>query len=305
MDNLEKMIMFELSLAMQYEQIERPRDYSALHASSIGDCRRKQGYYLRGATPLLQSSHFLSICDIGNGLHKQLLKRLTSMDWVPADYVELSLYDEEYNISGTLDALSNKIDWVDDDTFFDGRVLPDYYGTRYVIDVKTITSRPRVIYNESTGLVIDVIESQVERLEAIKKEHLYQTTIYSWMVNKHLYPDEPPPDIMVIYVAKDIDHTYCKGDDPNQLLALPYKVFTHHYDKGILEDALKRAKHITDKVAKGQLPTKDFYHKPDKPEWHCECCPFRKQCYSEEGYFANDVEQITPEAKLIALDYFR
>jgi hypothetical protein len=66
---IEETITRELSCAMQAERFLHPRDHSLLHASAIGSCRRKQGFELMGTEGETQDSHFLSICDIGHGVH--------------------------------------------------------------------------------------------------------------------------------------------------------------------------------------------------------------------------------------------
>jgi hypothetical protein len=146
--------------------------------------------------------------------------------------------------------------------------------------------------------------SSFERLSQPKKEHLLQVNLYAWMAKEMGLVDELPR-IMVIYIAKDVDSQMYPANDPDRLLALPYKVFVRDAEQDYIDSALKRAKHIWGRVKKGELPGKDYYWKPGAPDWHCSCCSYRKECYKEEGYFEGEKPLISPASLSIVESYRR
>jgi hypothetical protein len=112
------------------------------------------------------------------------------------------------------------------------------------------------------------------------------------------------PRIMVIYVGKDVEPPR-DPSLPDRLLNLPYKVFVEDASEEQIETALKRAKHIWNRVKKGELPGKDHWWKPEAPAWQCGVCSFRKTCYQEEGYFAEESPLISPSSLAIVGSYVR
>jgi len=243
---------------------EKPRDNSYLHASSIGDCRRKQGYILLGEPALPNSDNLLHTFDLGNAIHSRLQDRLVSMKWVKSENIELKLMDQELKIGGTCDALSE----------------PLIGGKRFVIDIKTITARPRVHYDPE-GNLFNVDRSSYEHLDKPKPNHLMQVNLYSWLWCNEAMGKVPEecPDLMLIYVAKDTG--WDNGDD------LPYKVFTQSYSPELLEATLKRAEYIHKKITSAQLPAKDFYFSEKNRCWQCSSCNYRNIClpqfFNEDG----------------------
>lgn len=296
---IEETIIRELSCAMQAEETLYPRDHTLLHASAIGQCRRQQGYELMGVKGLPQDSHFLSICDIGHGLHHQLQDRLVNvLKWVRRENIELEVKNEEYGIVGHIDALSDCLFQGDD------RLYPGIggWGHRYIIDIKTITSRPYLKAHPETGVLHYAEPSSFEKLITPKKEHLLQTNLYAWMT-KEMELVDTLPRIMLIYVGKDVSSDIYNVCSTDRLLSLPYKVFVRDAEPEQIETALKRAKHIWSRVRNGELPGKDYYWKPSCPDWHCSCCSFRKLCYAEEGYFENEQPLISPASLSIVESY--
>ena len=292
---IEKTAIREMSLAMQAERDLEPRDHTMLHASAIGYCRRRQGFELMGTEGERTDSHFLSICDVGHGVHRQLQDRLVNvLKWATWENIELKVQDEEEGICGRLDALSEALE------FKDGRLVPGPEGDKYIIDFKTITTRPHIKYNPDTGILHYVEPSSFGRLTEPKKEHLLQTNIYSWLLVRMGYL-ETYPKIMVVYVGKDIGREDYEGPEP--LLDIPYKVFIRDTEESYIEAGLKRARHIWGRVRKGELPGKDHWHKPDAPAWQCEVCPYRKTCYAEEGYFFDEPQLISPSSLLALSSY--
>lgn len=311
---IEETVTRELSAAMQAERFLYPRDHSLLHASAIGSCRRKQGFEIMGVEGLPQDSHFLSICDIGHGVHHQIQDRLVNvLGWAKRANIELEVRNEEHGIMGHVDALSEPLGGYPEECpriqnapesqgFF--RKRAEWGGERYVIDIKTITSRPYVKRDPETAALHHVEPSSFEKLIAPKKEHLLQVNLYAWMLKEQGTLDELPR-IMLIYIGKDVGPDYyedkCQVTD--RLLSLPYKVFIRDAEQEYIDEALKRAKHIWGRVKKGELPGKDHWWKPDSPDWHCSCCSFRKSCYAEEKYFETDQPLISPASLSIVESY--
>jgi hypothetical protein len=313
---VEETIQRELSCAMQAERYLYPRDHSLLHASAIGSCRRKQGFELMGVDGFLtqekmqevwggtgkptaepHDSHFLSICDIGHGVHKMIQNRLVNvLGWCKPENVELEVRNEEYGIMGHIDALSNRLVFDSDD-----RIRGDWNeGKQYVIDIKTITSRAYLKRHPDTGVLHYDEPSSFERLTAPKKEHLLQTNVYAWMAKEMGLVDELPR-IMVIYVAKDVDSEEYPPDHPDRLLSIPYKVFVRDAEEEHINAALKRAKHIWSRIKAGELPGRDHWCNENGKDWHCCCCSYRKTCYPE--YFGDDLTQLTDASRSIIESY--
>jgi hypothetical protein len=305
---IEQTIVRELSAAMQAERFLYPRDHSLIHASAIGQCRRQQGYELMGVEGLSQDSHFLSICDIGHGVHHQIQSRLVNvLGWCKQENIELEVRNDEYGIIGHIDALSDPLGMQSykcmSSEVWGARLEKVLTGDRYIIDIKTITSRPYVKAEPDTGNIHHIEPSSFEKLTKPKKEHLLQVNLYAWMAKEMGLVDELPR-IMVIYVGKDVEPPR-DPSLPDRLLNLPYKVFAEDASEEQIETALKRAKHIWSRVRKGELPGKDHWWKPEAPAWQCGVCSFRKTCYQEEGYFAEESPLISPSSLAIVESYRR
>jgi hypothetical protein len=309
---IEETITRELSCAMQAERFLHPRDHSLLHASAIGSCRRKQGFELMGTEGETQDSHFLSICDIGHGVHGMIQNRLVNvLGWCKRENIELPVRSDEYGIIGHVDALSELLAFSGPGTGlsrFDSegvnRVGNDgitAFGDRYIIDIKTITSRPYLKRHPETGVLSHDEPSSFERLQQPKKDHLLQTNLYAWMV-KEMGLVEEVPRIMLIYIGKDVESA-SYGECEDRLLSLPYKVYVRDAEQAYVDEALKRAKHIWTRIKAGELPGKDHWHKPESPAWQCEVCPYRKTCYAEEGYFQDQTPLISPSSLSIIESY--
>jgi hypothetical protein len=296
----------ELSLALQREQELFPRDHTHLHCSALAGCRRLQGYQLMGAEALPPESHFLSICDLGHGLHLQMLQRLSSVGplaWARGypvinhgrfawrGNIELPVFNEEYGLCGSMDAFSEPLKEVD------GRLVRDTAGDRYVIDIKTITARTRInrVINPETGVLHEahVDPSSFAQLTGIKPEHRMQVTLYAWMATQPGFEAEgldgplPAfPRLMVIYIGKDVEHTYYDERHPDRRLLAPYRVFTEDVDPAVLEEALARAAYIHQKIKAGTWPAKDHSYSSTRRTWQCEVCAYRHHCFPK--YFGPD-----------------
>jgi hypothetical protein len=298
---IEETITRELSCAMQAERFLHPRDHSLLHASAIGSCRRKQGFELMGTEGETQDSHFLSICDIGHGVHGMIQNRLVNvLGWCKRENIELPVRSDEYGIIGHVDALSEPLHTGAWDGVLE-RFVAKPLGDRYIIDIKTITSRPYLKRHPETGVLSHDEPSSFERLQQPKKDHLLQTNLYAWMA-KEMGLVEEVPRIMLIYIGKDVESA-SYGECEDRLLSLPYKVYVRDAEQAYVDEALKRAKHIWTRIKAGELPGKDHWHKPESPAWQCEVCPYRKTCYVEEGYFQDQAALISPSSLSIIESY--
>lgn len=304
---IEETILRELSCAMQAERFLYPRDHSLLHASAIGSCRRKQGFELMGVEGEPHDSHFLSICDVGHGLHRQLQDRLVNvLKWVKPENVELKVQNDALGVVGHIDALSEPLGWNIEDLFENvpRRIEVHGDGVQYIIDIKTITSRPYLKHTPDTGVLQYAEPSSFERLVRPKKEHLLQTNLYAWMAKEMGLVDELP-SIMIIYVGKDVEPGVYSTLIPtvDRLLSVPYKIFVQEASEEYINEAQRRARHIWQRVRNGELPGKDHWHKPESPAWQCEVCSFRKTCYAEEGYFQDEPSLISPASLSIIESY--
>lgn len=297
---LEQTIIRELSCKMQAEQLTDTRDHTYLHASSIGSCRRAQGFALKGEIPLPHESHLISIFDLGNGIHREVQKRLVDMGWVKPENIELPLVNHEYRIKGTLDALTEPLQ---QDLWMPGscwRLHPEDtkgYGDRFIIDIKTISSRPRLVRDDH-GNIIAEEPSPFDNLQSPYKKHLMQVNLYAWMAKEQGIVEDFPR-LMMLYIAKDCEKRDNEGLD--KLLGLPYKVFVSDFDGEVLKEALKRAKHITEKIGQEELPTRDYYCNEKRTDWHCSVCSYRYLCYPE--YFGDEPIGLSEESLRIMEEY--
>jgi hypothetical protein len=299
MVTIEDAIKRELSCAMQAERILHPRDNTYLHASQIGQCRRANGFRLMGTEEVQPDSHFLSVCDVGHGLHRQIQDRLVNvLKWCAPENIEVSLRNDEYQIRGTADAITWPLN-PRGGRLTNRTALDRDGGKRYIIDIKSITARPRFLRDVETGALFGEEAGPFDRLENPKKEHLQQVFLYSWMTKEKFGLDYYPPTIL-IYIGKDVPwDAYTPHAD--SLLDVPYKVFVREVDEKILLDTLTRARYIVDKTKKGLLPARDYFSSPGKIDWHCETCSFRKACYPE--IWGNEVLPITDASQRIISEY--
>jgi hypothetical protein len=280
-------------------------------------------------------SHGLFTFDLGHGIHYRLQSRLSNvgpLKWVDAEpYIndagqlawhgncEIALKNDEYKIAGHCDALTKplrrtvtSVDGVSVQTL-EVTDEEDPEGRRYIIDIKSITAREKIKidYEPQTGYVRNstVMPSSFEKLSAPKDEHIGQVSLYAWMTTQPGFstdrihePLKALPGIMVIYVAKDLDPAFYgkKTDDypsPKHLLNSPYKIFTLDTDPKILSVLHRKAAGIWKAVDEGKLPPRDYHHKPERPAYMCVDCPFRQECYEEEGFFAADDLSLPPLVK--------
>jgi hypothetical protein len=284
-------------------------------------------WFKEGREELPMGAQTLGIFDVGHAMHYHLQMRLSkhgTLGWVDADPViaenadgkkrldwegnfEVSLIDHEYRVRGTLDCLTYplllKTVERDGQTFETYEVVPE--GTegakRYIIDIKTCSARDTWKVNKKTGN-LERKPSGFEKLEAPKPEHVTQAMMYSWMVTRPNFSTEREPkplavmpDVMILYVAKDVPPDYYSRypemyPEDKRLLHSPYKIFRVAADMVRVNTALTKVNSVWSDLDNNRLPSRDYQHRVDWPAYPCLDCGFRKECYSEEGFFKADPE---------------
>lgn len=324
----------ELAASYHTERELHPRDNRYLRISGIGRCRRETGYRIKwheeGRPEHPIWTHGLFIFDLGHGMHLQLQQRLSNvgpLKWIDAEPAitehghfgwkgncEIDLIDHELRLAGHCDGLTRPLKRIK--TRVAGQEIEliepcdeeDPEGRRYILDIKTITARERYVEKKSprTGelLSCEIKPSSFDRLTKPKPEHIGQVSLYSYLTTRPGFktdripgPLATMPDLMMIYVAKDLDPDYYRKypeeyPDPRGLLNSPYKIFTQPTDEKHVQALLRRAAQIWSYLDKGQLPPRDYQHHPDRPAWNCVDCAFRHACYEKEGFFRED--QVVP-----------
>lgn len=190
------------------------------------------------------------------------------MGWCHWKDIEVHLHDPELKVGGTCDAVTLP--------------LEEFGGKRYIIDIKTITAKPKV-NRDPEGNLYSVEKSSYEHLDKPKTNHLMQVNLYSWLWARSEGQlgwgvGGEYPDLMLIYVAKDTGW---------EQEGLPYKIFVQPFDQDLLDVTLKRATYIHKKIEDKVLPAKDFYYTQKNRDWHCASCNFRNTClpqfFGEQG----------------------
>ena len=145
------------SLSLQFHENDGIRDNRYLRCSSIGDCSRKIGYQLLGYQPLPDNSHSKFILSLGNAIHDLIQRKLVALGWVKAKPIlsidgqidweqteedplsgcELNIIDHELRIIGHCDGVSVPLKKEGED------YTPDLSGKRYLIEIKSISDKPR------------------------------------------------------------------------------------------------------------------------------------------------------------------
>jgi hypothetical protein len=59
---------------------------------------------------------------------------------------------------------------------------------------------------------------------------------------------------------------------------------------------LAKARAIWEKLDGGELPSRDFFCTSERLDFACVDCAWRSQCWSAEGYFSSDADQLPPPA---------
>ena len=136
------------------------RDNRYIRGSSIGMCRRRIGYQVLGYQGLPEGAHSAIILDVGNALHDTLQLGLVKLGWVKAktklasdgslDWeqlegetsgCEIPIIDHERRIIGHCDAVTVPLRKTGRDGL--NSYVPDPSGKPYLIEIKSITDKPR------------------------------------------------------------------------------------------------------------------------------------------------------------------
>lgn len=337
--------VLDLVASYHCDDVIARRDNSLIRISGIHQCRRqlayRQRWHVEGLPGTPMWSHAYATFDVGHGLHLRLQERLSNvgaLGWVDGEptidehghfgfngLFEVTLKSEEHRLRGTLDALTRKLKPKRVRVKTTGEIFETYQlcepddpeGKHYILDVKSITARDRYFIDTdpTTGeiLRVTVKDSAYAQLVQPKDEHLGQTMLYSYFVTQPWFqherlggkPLETPPDVMVVYWAKDLDPKFYAKDpecypDPKGILNGPFKIFTVPYDQKRVDQLLAKAQDVWSYLDRGELPPRDYKHIPSRPAWACVDCAFRQDCYQKEGYFAND-----PETEPARVHYLR
>lgn len=313
----------EIACSHQIDQVSSRRDNRYIRLSGIGDCRRKIAYRLmysrEGRPEPLTSTHGMTVFEVGHGLHLKIQERLSNvgpLKWVDAEpsigndgrfgwkgNCEIPLRSDERRIAGTCDGLTHpltiKTVVVDGQPVSIVEITNDHApdGKRYVIDIKTISAR-----ESAPG-----IPSSFERLTEAKTSHIHQATMYAWLMTQPGFrtdrisePLDAIPDLMIIYVAKDLAPNYYTrfaGTYPESesLIHSPYKIFTKKVSTRTINHLLAKAALVWDYVDNGNLPPRDYHSTANFLDFNCRFCPFNAECYREEGFFGNGQQTIPPK----------
>jgi len=280
-------------------------------------------------------SHGLVTFAVGSAMHlfiQQLLSNLGPMKWVDGEpsigkyntfhfngNFEIPFKDEKLGVAGHCDALTRPLKEV---TQVIGNeeiktLVPDESGDRYIIDIKTITAREKVVgdIDYKTGGIRNGVwkKSSFEWLYKPKKEHVAQASLYAylsatsdWHTDRLQGPLPKIPKIMIVYLAKDLNPDYYSrltyGTSGSKgILNSPYKVFTQSVSKKTVDRCLEEISEVNDYVSRGELAPRDFHHTPTNREFACIYCDYNRECYRDEGYFSS-VEEEDNDPYLKVLD---
>jgi hypothetical protein len=225
---------------------------------------------------------------------------------------ELDVADDEYGLLGHLDGLTRPLvrrEVAPGVSFLQPTVEEDPEGVRYVVDIKSISTRPYIFYQES-GELEKIVPSAFEKLERAKIEHIQQISTYAWMTTRPGFkadriaaPLSKIPEIMVVYVGKDLDprfyEKYPKTYPLGSILNLPLKVFTFSVDPECVAVYLTKTNKIWDYHRRGELPPRDYHYTPTHPQSACEYCGYAPVCYRKEGWF----QDAALESDLLLIDH--
>jgi hypothetical protein len=269
------------------------------------------------------TTHLLSIFDIGHGIHLRMQERLGNtgpLKWVDSNpiiedgkfgfdgHCEIPLISHEERIRGTCDALTRPLlreEVSHGGSYFESlRPLEEDHpdADRYIIDIKSITGR-RARYINWRGELTESPKSPFEKLTEAKPEHVAQASLYAWLTTQAEFrTDKLPepllktPKVMILYVAKDLDPRYYEEHpddypDAKNLLNAPFKAFTTSVAPLQIQVLLKKTREVWRYLDDGELPPRDYNHTPQRVAFACVDCPFRQECYQEEGYFSEAVTE--------------
>lgn len=290
----------ELAIHLQQKRIKNPRDNSYIRLSDSGSCSRAIAYRLLGFPMEEMTSHSLMTFEIGHAIHEMVQTWLVDMNLIKAEKVlvnrngsqaidwignaEDELVDHDLRVAGHFDGCTEPVKL----TNISGhnRYIQDNNGERRIIEIKSITNRPklkakRVYPGVRFGKWEDIEEGQSlkdfgditevkhfpgswSQLEHPKPEHIAQASMYAYI--------KGIPRIFFIYVAKDGDPN---GYEEYHPLNMPIKVFDIPIDMEMVELLKIKFSNIWNKVDAfrdhlKQLGLAESYEKNDRIYWNLD-----------------------------------
>lgn len=236
---------------------------------------------------------------------------------------EINFFDKDYKLKGHCDALTRPIKRVKktiDDKEIEVMEVSDDddpEASRYIIDFKTITARekpkPKIDPFTQEIIGVETYPSSFEKLTKPKPEHIMQASAYAWLMTRDSFnhdkvrlgatthstnekkkePLKKIPDVMIVYIAKDLDPkfyerfpgTYPSKDD---LLNFPMIAFTEKTNPKTIEKIKDKADKVNGYVERGELPPRDYNYTPANRDFNCEYCTYNRECYAKEKYFSKN-----------------
>jgi len=154
---LEQGLAKEILLSRSHEKPPKPY----IRVSSISFCKRRIAYNLSEVEGTPESAHSAIILDLGNLLHDTLQAYLIKLGWIKAKPTlseegtiqwiqdgddksgcEIEVLDDNLRISGHCDGITVPLVKTVDEFGYPS-FKPDPNGERYLIEIKTITDKPR------------------------------------------------------------------------------------------------------------------------------------------------------------------
>lgn len=128
-----------------------------IRASSLGMCRRRIGYDILGYMGIPENSHNIITLDTGEALHIMLQKYLVKLGWINSILTvkdnelcwenpttesgcEIPFVDEKLRIRGRCDGITVPLKYIKEKNEI-GSFIPDKDGTRYLVEIKSISDR--------------------------------------------------------------------------------------------------------------------------------------------------------------------
>jgi hypothetical protein len=150
-----------IAYSMVQNRNKEERDNRYIRGSSIGMCKKRIGYQILGYQGVPEGGHSLFILDLGNAIHDMVQRYLVKMGWIKAKPIlqkdgmidwkqlddpqsgcELSIINHDLRIIGHCDGVTVPLVKNPNAEGLDS-YYPDPSGERYLIEIKSITDKPR------------------------------------------------------------------------------------------------------------------------------------------------------------------
>lgn len=250
--NLVEMVHIFLSTEAQEQQIKRVEDgrIGKFYPSSVGDCKRKIFYQMKGYPGKLRSGQNLLVTENGTSFHNRMEDIFERMGIMIAP--ELSLKDPELRISGRSDAII--YNFMKEENEPDGEIIKLY---RPATDKD---AEPELVYE---GPANDVLIVEFKSIKSKgyneylpktkpKKQHEMQLQLYFYLTGIRKG--------MVYYENKD-----------NQ----SQKYFVVEYNEAIVQTIIDDIKFIIKAIDDDIIPEREF----QPTSFECRYCDFRDICW--------------------------